>query len=80
MIAWLKTHLRTPLYFNSYLLIAMRALGTIFGFVFWALAARLMADTDVGLASGIMSATMLLSGLAQLGLGYGLTRHLPQAE
>ncbi|MBI1297616.1 oligosaccharide flippase family protein [bacterium] len=80
MIAWLKTHLRTPLYFNSYLLIAMRALGTIFGFVFWALAARLMADTDVGLASGIMSATMLISGLAQLGLGYGLTRHLPKAE
>lgn len=80
MIDWLVNHLRTPLYLSSYLLIAMRASATVFGFVFWALAARLMPVADVGLASGIMAATMLLSGLAQLGLGYGLTRHLPQAE
>lgn len=76
----LKTHLLTPLYRSIYLQVAMRALATIFGFIFWALAARLLPAADVGLASGLIAAAMLLSGLAQLGLGYGLTRHLPTAE
>lgn len=80
MTTWIKTHLRTPLYLNGYLLIAMRAVSTLFGFSFWALAARMMHADEVGLASGIISATILLSGLAQLGLGYGIVRHLPHSK
>jgi O-antigen/teichoic acid export membrane protein len=43
------------------------------------LLARCLAE-DVGLASGTISVTMLLSGLAQFGLGYGLVRYLSKSE
>jgi O-antigen/teichoic acid export membrane protein len=76
----LQAHLKEPLYLNSYLLIAMQMLSTGFGFIFWALAARTLPAEDVGLASGTISVTMLLSGLAQLGLGYGLVRYLSKSE
>jgi O-antigen/teichoic acid export membrane protein len=76
----LQAHLKDPLYLNSYLLIGMQMLGTIFGFIFWALAARRMPAEAVGLASGALSAAMLLSGLAQIGLGYGLVRNLPKSH
>jgi O-antigen/teichoic acid export membrane protein len=76
----LQSHLKDPLYLNSYLLIGMQMLGTIFGFIFWALAARRMPAEAVGLASGALSAAMLLSGLAQVGLGYGLVRNLPKSH
>jgi O-antigen/teichoic acid export membrane protein len=76
----LQAHLKEPLYLNSYLLIAMQVLSTGFGFIFWALAARTLPADDVGLASGTISITMLLSGLAQFGLGYGLVRYLSKSE
>lgn len=80
MINQIRTHLRTPLFLNSYLLLIMRVVSTGFGFLFWALAARMMTAEEVGLASGTIAVTMLLAGLAQFGLGYGLVRHLSQAE
>ena len=58
----------------------MRFLGAGLGFLFWALAARTMTADNVGLASGAVSAAMLLAGLAQLGLGYGLVRHLSHTD
>jgi O-antigen/teichoic acid export membrane protein len=76
----IQAHLKEPLYKNSYLLIAMQVLSTLFGFVFWALAARMLPAEDVGLASGTISVTMLLSGLAQFGLGYGLVRYLSKSD
>jgi O-antigen/teichoic acid export membrane protein len=80
MINLIKTHLTTPLYLNGYVLVAMRVLSTLFGFIFWALAARFMSSTDVGLASGTLSAAMLLSGIAILGLGYAVVKYLSQTE
>ena len=80
MITLLRPHLHNTLLLNTYLLFLVRILGTGFSFLFWALAARTMPATEVGLASGVASATMLLAGLAQLGLGYGLVRHLAHAD
>lgn len=80
MINKIRIHLRTPLFLNGYLLLVMRVVSTGFGFLFWALAARTMSADDVGLASGTIAVTMLLAGLAQFGLGYGLVRHLSRAE
>jgi len=80
MTSRIKAHLRTSLYLNGYLLIAMRGVSTVFGFLFWALAARMMDTNEVGLASGVISASVFLSGLAQLGLGYGIVRHLPHSK
>lgn len=80
MMTRIKTHLRNSFFLNTYLLIIMRVLGAGLGFLFWALAARTITVNDVGLASGAVSLTALLAGLAQLGLGYGLVRHLAQVD
>ncbi|MCP5098159.1 MAG: oligosaccharide flippase family protein [Chloroflexi bacterium] len=80
MIASIRTHLRSTLIVNTYLLFFIRLLGTGFGFLFWAVAARAMTAEQVGLASGTVSSNMLLAGLAQLGLGYGLVRHLAHSK
>jgi len=80
MISTIRTHFRSTLIINTYLLFFTRLLGTGFGFLFWALVARVMSAEQVGLASGTVSSNMLLAGLAQLGLGYGLVRHLVHSK
>lgn len=50
------------------------------GFLFWAFAARLMEPTQVGFASGMVSAATLVANFAQMGVGYGIVRYLPSAE
>jgi len=52
-------------------------ISSVFGFVFWILAARFYTATDVGLASAVLSAASLIVMLSGLGLGYGLIRFLP---
>lgn len=76
----LTQHLRIPLYKNAYYLMAAGVVTSILGFVFWISAARLYPPEDVGLASAAISAVMLLSGLAQLGLGFGIIRFAPSAD
>jgi O-antigen/teichoic acid export membrane protein len=80
MIAAIRAHVRNTLFLNTYLLIIMRVFGAGTGFLFWALAARTASAEAVGLASGAVSAATLFAGLAQLGLGYGLVRHLGAAD
>jgi len=79
-VNWLRHHLKDSLFFNAYLLIAMRILGAGMGFLFWMLAAHAAAADEVGIASGAVSAATLFAGLAQLGLGYGLVRHLADSD
>ena len=79
VIRWLRSHLKNSLYQNTYLIISIRIFGMGFGFLFWALVARLASPEDVGIATGTISAVTLLAGLAQLGLGYGLVQYLPSS-
>ncbi|HXZ95405.1 MAG TPA: oligosaccharide flippase family protein, partial [Dehalococcoidia bacterium] len=76
----LKRHLRVPLYRNAIYLIISYATSALLGFVFWILAARLYPAVDVGRASAAISAMMLLSLLATLGLDYAIIRFLPNAD
>ncbi len=48
--------------------------------MFWVVVARLYTAEDVGLASALISAALLLSFLSRLGLGLGLIRFLPDAD
>jgi O-antigen/teichoic acid export membrane protein len=73
-------HLRDSLFRNTYILVAMRIFGAGTGVLFWMLAARSMPASEVGIASGAVSAATLLAGLAQLGLGYGLVRHFTASQ
>ena len=73
----LKQHLNDPLFKNSYFLMATTAVTSVFGFIFWILAARFYETAAVGLASAIIAALSLLAIFSNLGLGIGLIRFLP---
>lgn len=75
----LKSLYGVSLYRNVFYLMLNSAIGSILGFVFWALAARLYTTDAVGFASATISAAALLAVLSTLGLGYGLIRFLPHA-
>jgi len=75
----LRTFLRTALYRNALYLIAANFLNSLLGFVFWIIVARIYTPEEVGLGSAAISAVMLLSNLAGLGLGLALIRFLPRS-
>src|SRR6266550_426274 len=74
----LREHWQDPLYRNSYLLMANTLVITGSGFVFWLIAARLAAPDQVGLATSVVSAMLLVSLLARLGFDVALLRQLPR--
>ncbi len=66
-------------YRGSTLLLLNTALLAAFGFVFWAVAARLYPASDVGAFSGITAGVGLLGAIGALGLPNTLMRHLATA-
>lgn len=75
----LRQHLKLPLYRNAIYLMIHQVLTAAFGLVFWVVAAWLYSEDDVGLASAGVSAILLLSMVASLGLDYALVRFVPDA-
>ncbi len=55
------------------------AFGALAGLASWLIAARLLPQAEVGLAAAVVSAFILIAGIAQLSLGLGLIRWLPVA-
>lgn len=49
------------------------------GFAFWVLGARLLDEGDLGIASGLIAAVVLLGNAATLGLRNALQRFLPES-
>jgi O-antigen/teichoic acid export membrane protein len=54
-------------------------LGSMAGFISWLIAAHIMSTAEVGNAQLVVSAFIMVGGAAQLNLGVGLMRWLPQA-
>ncbi len=79
-IARLKTYATDPLHRNALFLMAANVLSALFGFAFWALAARSYSSEEVGLATALISAVMLLVTISRLGFDYGIIRLLPDSE
>ena len=76
----LKQKLSVSLYRNAIYLMIGTAINSIFGLAFWVVATRwLYEPEDVGLASAVMSAIMLLGLFATLGLDYAVIRFLPNS-
>lgn len=73
----LMAHLRTPLYRDGYAILFSRGLTAVLGIGYWAVAARLYPAPTVGFNTAVLSAMMLVSGLAQLNMGTLLPRYLP---
>jgi O-antigen/teichoic acid export membrane protein len=55
------------------------AVGSLAGFISWLVAARMMPQEAVGLASAFVSAFLLVAGTAQLNLDAGLLLWMPKA-
>jgi O-antigen/teichoic acid export membrane protein len=75
----IKNIFGVSLYRNAIYLIIGSLLNSLFGFVFWIVAARFYTTEEVGLGSAAISAVLLLSNFANLGLGYGMIRFLPKS-
>jgi len=67
------------LYRNAFYMIVNAAAMGLTGLLFWIAAARLYSENEVGLASAAISAMMLLSLLAMVGLDWALIRFIPGA-
>lgn len=65
---------------NSLALIGSKVAQMGLGFLFWLLAARLFAKDDVGLAAGVVSAMMLCTQIAALGIGSAVISHFPRHQ
>jgi len=70
---------RTPLYANANALVANQIVSAGLGFLYWILAARVYSTATYGASSAVISTLLLISGIAQVGLGGGMTRFLPRA-
>lgn len=77
LVGGLIGYLRNPLHKNAVFLIATYGVIGLLGFFFWAIAARLYTPEQVGLATALISAVLLLHVFARLGLDIGLIRFLP---
>ena len=76
----LRGLLKDRLLRNAGYLLGVTIVGSVSGFVFWTLAARLYTTEEVGLASSVISIIQLLAGIASLGLGVGLVRYLSESD
>jgi O-antigen/teichoic acid export membrane protein len=65
---------------NSLFIMASTLTGSVLGFAYWAVAARLFDAPAVGLAAGLVSAMTLVSTVATMGLHSGLTQELPVSD
>jgi len=76
----LKNHLNESLFKNAIYLISTTVATSLFGFIFWMIAARYYTSEEVGLGSTIISAMSLLSMLSLLGFNVALIRFLPMSN
>lgn len=71
---------RSSLYSNAFYLILNNGIGSILGFLFWVLMARRFMPATVGIATALMSVSGLISTLANLSLGTGMVRFVPEVK
>ena len=69
--------LRDPVYRGSYALVANTVGTSVIGALYWAVAAHLYSPEDLGRATAVISALMLVATLSQLNLSNTLMRFLP---
>ncbi|MBN1368463.1 MAG: polysaccharide biosynthesis C-terminal domain-containing protein [Dehalococcoidales bacterium] len=79
-ISGVKRLLSISLYRNSIFLIGDTALTSVFGFIFWVVAARFYTAAEVGSGSAIISSINLLAALSMVGLSLSTIRFLPRND
>jgi O-antigen/teichoic acid export membrane protein len=75
----LVTHVRMPLYRNAYALMVSTAATSVFGMLYWILAARYYSADVVGLNAAAVSMLTFLAGVAQGPSMSAMLRYIPVA-
>lgn len=75
----LRARLQDPLRRGADALIIGTAITSVLGLIFWAMAARWLPTTAVGIGAALMSTVTLLANFSTLGMRNGLLRFLPAA-
>ena len=75
----LREHLRVPLHVNALALATSAGLTAVLGLAYWAVAARSYTAAEVGTQSALVSAMLLVGGVAEMGADSLLIRFLPVA-
>lgn len=70
---------RDSLYRNSIYLMVSTLSMSVFGFFFWIVCARLYTTEQIGLATTLISITVLITSFSMLGFNSSLIRYLPKA-
>jgi O-antigen/teichoic acid export membrane protein/Ser/Thr protein kinase RdoA (MazF antagonist) len=68
------------LFRNAVFLMSSTAIMSVLGFGFWFFVAHLYAPSEIGIASALVSITLLTSNLSFFGLNAGLLRFLPTSK
>jgi O-antigen/teichoic acid export membrane protein len=79
-IRYIVEHIKSPLYRNSFFLMANTVVTSGLGFFFWMVVARFYTEAEVGWGAAIISSISLLAMLSVPGFGAALIRFLPKAE
>ncbi len=66
-----------PLYKNSFFILINALVSAFFGLFFWMLAARFYSSADVGIATVLVSTSVIIGSISSLGLGTGIIRFFP---
>jgi O-antigen/teichoic acid export membrane protein len=80
LVSRVTAAMKQPLLANAGYLIGINLIASAVGFVFWKLATHLYQPEEVGTASAVLSAAVLVAEIARLGVDSGLVRFLPQAR
>jgi hypothetical protein len=76
----LKQTRNSHLYNNAFFLMLNSISTSFLGFVFWNIMARFFSADQVGIGSTLVTGSMLLGNLSNLGLGLGLVRFVPEEK
>jgi O-antigen/teichoic acid export membrane protein len=78
MLSTLSKARVSSLYNNAFYLMLNSVIASLLGFVFWNIMARVFSAAEVGIGSALVSASGLVAALANLGLGVGVVRFIPE--
>lgn len=80
IIITIRQDIADPLYRNSGFLFFTSISNSVLGLIFWILSAHLYSVADVGIATALISAMLLIGNLAIFGFDIGIIRFLPSVE
>ena len=80
VMRWLFQIFNTTLFRNAFYIALTQGFGTVIGFLFWFVIARLYTPSDVGLGSALIAALSLSAIVSGIGFNFGLVRFLPSEK